>query len=143
VRWYGLEVIPLFLLASVLLWVGDVTHLFSLVVAGLQPVVHALGLPDAAADAFLFGSSVATTGRPGCSTYTGRRHLRRAAGSGDGDHHPFRALHRAVPGDAEGARVAHRAGRSRHHPPFAFGVGYLLNLVLVSLKCGYERRSRG
>ncbi len=54
-RWYAAEVIPLFLLASVLIWAGELLHLFPLAIAALRPVVHALGLPDAAADAFLFG----------------------------------------------------------------------------------------
>jgi ferrous iron transport protein B len=54
-RWYAAEVIPLFLLASVLIWAGELLHLFPLAIAALRPVVRALGLPDAAADAFLFG----------------------------------------------------------------------------------------
>ncbi len=54
-RWYGAEVIPLFLLASVVIWVGQISGIFGLALAGLRPVVGALGLPDAAADAFLFG----------------------------------------------------------------------------------------
>jgi ferrous iron transport protein B len=54
-KWYALEVIPIFLLASVLIWVGQLTHLFQLALAVLRPAVHLIGLPDAAADAFLFG----------------------------------------------------------------------------------------
>jgi ferrous iron transport protein B len=54
-KWYALEVIPIFLLASVLIWVGQLTHLFQLALAALRPAVHLIGLPDAAADAFLFG----------------------------------------------------------------------------------------
>jgi ferrous iron transport protein B len=54
-RWYAAEVIPLFLFASVLLWVGELTHLFQLALAALRPLVHAIGLPSSAADAFLFG----------------------------------------------------------------------------------------
>ncbi len=53
--WYFLEIVPLFLLASVLIWVGNVTGLFPLVVRALTPVVGFLGLPPAAAPAFLFG----------------------------------------------------------------------------------------
>src|SRR5574340_221094 len=54
-KWYAAEVIPLFLLVSVLIWLGQLTHLFPLLIAGLRPLVRAIGLPDAAADAFLFG----------------------------------------------------------------------------------------
>ena len=54
-QWYFLEVLPLFLLASVLLWAADATGLLGRVVAGLQPVVHALGLPAQTAAMFIFG----------------------------------------------------------------------------------------
>jgi len=54
-HWYFLEVFPLFLLASVLIWIGQLTGLFGLAVRGMTPVVQALGLPSEAAVAFLFG----------------------------------------------------------------------------------------
>lgn len=54
-EWYFREVIPFFILASILIWIGQVTGLFDLVVRALQPVVHLLGLPDEAATVFLFG----------------------------------------------------------------------------------------
>jgi len=54
-HWYFLEVFPLFLLASVLIWIGQLTRLFDIAVRGLMPVVQALGLPSDAAVAFLFG----------------------------------------------------------------------------------------
>ncbi len=54
-RWYGAEVIPLFLVASVVIWIGELTRLLQLALVGLRPAVNAIGLPDAAADAFLFG----------------------------------------------------------------------------------------
>jgi len=53
--WYFKEVLPLFILASVLIWVGRITGLFDLLTAALVPVMRALGLPDQAAVAFLFG----------------------------------------------------------------------------------------
>lgn len=55
VQWYFVEVLPLFLLASVLLWMGDLTGVLGMVVAGLEPVVRALGLPTEMAIVFLFG----------------------------------------------------------------------------------------
>ncbi len=55
VVWYFKEILPLFIIASVLIWVGQVTGIFQLLVRGLVPPVRALGLPDGAAVAFLFG----------------------------------------------------------------------------------------
>jgi len=54
-QWYFLEVLPLFLLASIMLWAMDLTGAIKWVVAGLTPVVHALGLPSQTATIFLFG----------------------------------------------------------------------------------------
>jgi ferrous iron transport protein B len=54
-HWYFMEVLPLFLLASVLMWFGDLTGAFQWTVARLAPVVNMLGLPDDAAGMFLFG----------------------------------------------------------------------------------------
>jgi ferrous iron transport protein B len=54
-RWYFLEVLPLFVLASVVVWAGRMTGLFDLALAGLRPLVMAIGLPAEAAQAFLFG----------------------------------------------------------------------------------------
>ncbi|MCG6990026.1 MAG: ferrous iron transport protein B, partial [Gemmatimonadetes bacterium] len=54
-QWYFLEVLPLFLLASVILWAMDLTGLFRVVVDGLTPLVRALGLPAQTATVFLFG----------------------------------------------------------------------------------------
>jgi len=53
--WYFKEVLPLFLVASVLIWVGRLTGAFEAMVSGLSPVVGALGLPEGAGKAFLFG----------------------------------------------------------------------------------------
>jgi len=55
VHWYFMEVLPLFLFASVLMWAGKLTGAFDLVVRALSPVVAALGLPRATASVFLFG----------------------------------------------------------------------------------------
>ncbi len=54
-QWYFLEVLPLFLAASIILWALDVTGLIRWVVAGLTPVVGLLGLPAETATVFLFG----------------------------------------------------------------------------------------
>jgi ferrous iron transport protein B len=54
-HWYFVEVLPLFLLASVLLWIGDLTGLLGGALRVLAPFVQLLGLPDDTASVFLFG----------------------------------------------------------------------------------------
>jgi ferrous iron transport protein B len=62
-HWYFLEILPLFLAASIVIWLGHVTGAFDAVIRVIQPVVKAMGLPVAtagmshqdAATAFLFG----------------------------------------------------------------------------------------
>lgn len=54
-EWYLMEVLPLFVLASVVIWIGQLTHLFQLAVSLLEPLVRFIGLPPQAAVAFLFG----------------------------------------------------------------------------------------
>jgi len=55
VEWYLREVLPLFVLASVLIWIGRLTGAFDMAIRGLAPVVRWVGLPDEAAVAILFG----------------------------------------------------------------------------------------
>jgi ferrous iron transport protein B len=52
---YFLEIFPLFIIASVLLWAGKMTGILDGLVAAMRPVMHALGLPGEAAAAFIFG----------------------------------------------------------------------------------------
>ncbi|GFO68974.1 ferrous iron transport protein B [Geomonas limicola] len=54
-QWYFMEILPLFILASVLLWLGKITNFFETMVRGLSPVMAALGLPKEVAVAFIFG----------------------------------------------------------------------------------------
>lgn len=54
-EWYFREVLPTFVIASVIIWLGNLTGLFDLAVRGLQPLVRLMGLPDQTAVAFLFG----------------------------------------------------------------------------------------
>lgn len=55
VHWYFTEIFPMFILASVLIWIGQITGVFDLLVKWLAYPVRAIGLPDKAAIAFLFG----------------------------------------------------------------------------------------
>lgn len=53
--WYFLEVVPLFLAASVILWAADLSGILKFVLRAIVPIVTVLGLPTEAAEAFLFG----------------------------------------------------------------------------------------
>jgi ferrous iron transport protein B len=54
-QWYFVEILPLFIIASVLIWFGKVTRTFDVVVSWLSYVMGWIGLPQEAAVAFLFG----------------------------------------------------------------------------------------
>ncbi len=54
-KWYLKEVIPLFMLASVLIWLGQLTGLFGVIVKVLEHPVRWIGLPVETAEVFLFG----------------------------------------------------------------------------------------
>lgn len=53
--WYFREILPLFILASLLIWLGDLTGIFQWTTRMLTPIVNAIGLPDDASVAFIFG----------------------------------------------------------------------------------------
>ncbi len=54
-QWYFMEILPLFVLASLLLWLGKITHFFEKLVDWMTPVMASLGLPKETAIAFIFG----------------------------------------------------------------------------------------
>jgi ferrous iron transport protein B len=54
-RWYFVEIIPFFLLASVVIWIGQITNLFQLLVAWMKPIMGWIGLPGETAVVFIFG----------------------------------------------------------------------------------------
>jgi ferrous iron transport protein B len=53
--WYFREILPMFIVASLLIWIGQITRIFHLLIHCVQPVVRIIGLPNDAAVAFLFG----------------------------------------------------------------------------------------
>ena len=55
VKWYFTEIFPMFILASVFIWIGQLSGLFNMLTKVLQYPIHWIGLPDKAAVAFLFG----------------------------------------------------------------------------------------
>ncbi len=54
-HWYFLEVLPLFVVASVLIWIGRLTGIFDLALKIMEYPTVWIGLPPNAADVFLFG----------------------------------------------------------------------------------------
>jgi ferrous iron transport protein B len=54
-QWYFLEILPLFVFASVLLWLGKITGAMERVIFAMKPLMGSLGLPTDAAVAFIFG----------------------------------------------------------------------------------------
>ncbi|PLX86035.1 MAG: ferrous iron transport protein B [Desulfuromonas sp.] len=54
-QWYFLEIFPLFIIASVLLWAGKMTGALAWLVGVMEPAMSALGLPVEVAAAFIFG----------------------------------------------------------------------------------------
>ena len=54
-QWYFMEIFPLFMIASVLLWAGKLTGALQWLVERFNPVMRLLGLPHEASAAFIFG----------------------------------------------------------------------------------------
>ena len=54
-QWYFMEILPLFILASVLLWLGKITGFFVKLIGWMTPVMASIGLPKETAVAFIFG----------------------------------------------------------------------------------------
>ena len=55
IQWYFLEILPIFILVSFFIWIGEMTGLFDAIINGLEPLVVLIGLPSEAAVPFLFG----------------------------------------------------------------------------------------
>jgi ferrous iron transport protein B len=133
-QWYFLEVLPLFLLASVLLWALDQTGLFAWVVAGLRPLLGALGLPAETAQVFLLGFFRRDYGAAGLFDLS-------QAGALDAVQIAVAAvtLTLFVPCVAQflmmikerGVKTA--LGMLAFITPFAFGAGFVVNLVLRAI----------
>ncbi|MDP2916355.1 MAG: nucleoside recognition domain-containing protein [Dehalococcoidia bacterium] len=54
-QWYFLEVFPVFIIASILLWAGKLTGAFDYISSGLEPLVRFIGLPPETSTIFLYG----------------------------------------------------------------------------------------
>ncbi|MDD5583500.1 MAG: ferrous iron transport protein B [Candidatus Omnitrophica bacterium] len=53
--WYFKEVLPLFIWASVLIWIGQITKIFDITLKALHAPLRLMGLPDSLSSVFLFG----------------------------------------------------------------------------------------
>ena len=53
--WYFVEIIPIFVLTSIVMWSSDRSGLLSYVIQGAEPIMELLGLPGETAQAFLLG----------------------------------------------------------------------------------------
>jgi ferrous iron transport protein B len=54
-KWYFWEILPLFIWASVLIWLGKLTGLFDLIIKIIEPFTVAMGMPATTASIFLYG----------------------------------------------------------------------------------------
>ncbi|MGA1861761.1 ferrous iron transport protein B [Deferribacter thermophilus] len=54
-KWYAVEVIPLFILASILIWIGKITKLFDILSYILSFPAKLAGLPEKMGEIFLYG----------------------------------------------------------------------------------------
>jgi ferrous iron transport protein B len=54
-EWYFKEVFPMFILASVVIWIGQITGIFDLAINTIAYPAQWIGLPPEAASAILFG----------------------------------------------------------------------------------------
>jgi ferrous iron transport protein B len=133
-QWYLLEVLPFFLGASLLIWLGRVTGLFQLLIRLLHPVMRVLGLPGEAASVFLFGFFRRDYGAAGlydlqaAGLLSGRQMLVAAV-----------TLTLFIPCVAQFAVMLKERGWktalgiAAFILPFSFGTGFLLNWALSAL----------
>ena len=117
-QWYLLEVLPVFVIASVILWLGDLTGVLDLLGRGLGPVVSFIGLPPEAGPVFLYGFFRRDFGAAGLYQLADRRATdRRVTGSGGGDADSVRAVRGSVLGDGQGEGCEDGPGHCRLHLP--------------------------
>ncbi|NIP66675.1 ferrous iron transport protein B [Candidatus Bathyarchaeota archaeon] len=133
-EWYFKEVFPLFILASVLIWAGQITGVFDNIVNVLAYPVGWIGLPKESAVAFLFGFFRRDYGAAGLFDLQ-----QSGALSGSSLVVAAVTLTLFVPCIAQFSVNARERGLKTALAmalfifPFAFLVGFLLNLTLIAL----------
>ena len=131
VEWYFKEILPIFVLASILIWAGKITGVFNLVIRGVEPLVQGIGLPNEVAPAFLYGFFRRDFGAAGLFDLTKRGGL-----SGVQLVVAVVTLTLFVPCIAQFSITVKERGLKAGLAmvafifPFAFLVGFLLNLTL-------------
>ncbi len=131
-QWYLTEVIPFFIIASIVLWIGDLTGVFGWFIRILEPVVNFIGLPKETAEVFLYGFFRRDFGAAG---------LYDLHNSGEIAGIPLVVaavtLTLFIPCIAQFMVMIKERGVKTAVAialfifPFAFGVGYIINLVLT------------
>jgi ferrous iron transport protein B len=133
-KWYFLEILPIFILASILIWLGKLTGVFDLIIGGMTPLVNAIGLPDSTAQVFLFGFFRRDYGAAGLLDLS-----QTGAISGVALVVSAVTLTLFIPCIAQFAVMIKERGIKTavyialFIVPFAFLVGFVLNLILTSL----------
>lgn len=133
-QWYFFEVLPFFLYASVFLWLGDLTGVLDIITSWLEPVVVLIGLPPEASIAFLYGFFRRDFGAAGLYDLN-------TAGALVGVPLVVAAVTITlfIPCIAQfGVMLKERGIKTAMAItlfvfPFAFAVGYLVNLILTTL----------
>ena len=134
-QWYFMEVLPFFVLASFLIWLGDISGVFQLILDGLEPVMRLLDLPAEAGSVFLYGFFRRDFGAAGLYDL-------HSSGAIAGVSLVVAAvtLTLFIPCIAQFAIMFKERGIKTALAigififPFAFFIGFLLNLVLRSLE---------
>lgn len=130
--WYFKEIMPIFIIASVLLWLGDITGTFSRLVSALKPLVGALGLPGDAAPIFIYGFFRRDYGAAGLYDMSNTLSIGQLTVA-------TVTLTLFIPCIAQVMMMYKERGKKITLAivafifPFAFLVGYLLNLILTTL----------
>jgi ferrous iron transport protein B len=134
VEWYFKEVFPMFILASVAIWIGQITGIFDMLINVLTYPVQWIGLPPGAATAVLFGFFRRDYGAAGLFD------LQQAGGlSGIQLVVAAVTLTLFVPCIAQFSVTIKERGIKTALAialfvfPFAFFVGFLLNIILISV----------
>lgn len=130
--WYFKEVLPLFLIASALLWLGDLTGVLDIIIQGLNPIVSLLGLPPETSIIFLYGFFRRDYGAAGLYELSDILTVNQLLVAGV-------TLTLFIPCIAQLMVMIKERGKKTAFSivlfiyPFAFVVGGLLNLILSSI----------
>ncbi|MFW9879713.1 MAG: ferrous iron transport protein B [Candidatus Thorarchaeota archaeon] len=128
--WYFKEVLPLFLIAAVLLWIGDITGVLNIILIGFSPLVLALGLPAEASKIFLYGFFRRDYGAAGLYEMSNILSVNQLLIAGV-------TLTLFIPCIAQLMVMIKERGRKTAILiilfifPFAFGIGVLLNIIFT------------